>query len=125
MGKRILVVDDDPVIREIINVMLQSLGYEVTLAEDGSSALRVLDSGGPASEFSLIFLDRQMPGMNGLELLTEIKKRPHTQNTPAIMLTAEDKPEDIMAGYSVGADYYITKPFTREQLVYGIDLVLG
>ena len=124
MAKRMLVVDDDPVIREIINVMLQSLGHEVIISEDGPSALRFLDEGGEQPKVALIFLDRQMPGMNGLEVLTEIKKRPHTQNTPVIMLTAEDRPEDIMAGYSVGADYYITKPFTREQLIYGIDLVL-
>ena len=66
-----------------------------------------------------------MPGMNGLDVLTRLRIHSHTQGLPVIMLTGEDKAEDIMAGYGVGADYYITKPFTHQQLKYGLDLVLS
>jgi len=66
-----------------------------------------------------------MPGMNGLDVLTRLKLQPRTQSIPVLMLTGEDKAEDILAGYNVGADYYITKPFTRQQLMYGVELVLG
>ena len=63
--------------------------------------------------------------MNGLDVLTRMKLHPHTQNLPVLMLTGESKAEDILSGYNVGADYYITKPFTRQQLLYGIQLVFG
>jgi len=125
MAKRILAIDDDPVIREIIQAMLQAEGYEVVPVESGVAALEMLQSLGGSSSFSLILLDNQMPGMNGFDVLCKLKEQPETEKTPVIMLTAEDKPEDIMTGYSVGAEYYITKPFTREQLMYGLKMVLG
>ena len=123
--KKILAIDDDPVIREIIQVMLQAEGFDVTVCESGPVGLELLKSLGGSKSFSLILLDKQMPGMTGFEVLAKLKEDATTSETPVIMLTAEDKPEDIMAGYSIGAEYYITKPFTREQLAYGLKLVLG
>ncbi len=125
MKKKILAIDDDPVIREIIQVMLAADGFEVEVCESGNAALDRLKTLGGSKSFALILLDKQMPGMTGFEVLTKLKEDDSTAHTPVIMLTAEDKPEDIMTGYSVGAEYYITKPFTREQLAYGIKLVLG
>lgn len=126
MGKkRVLVIDDDPMIREILKAMLESEAYEVTLADDGKVGVEILDKEPRPVNYSLIVLDVIMPGMNGLDVLTRLKLHDHTRNIPVLMLTGEDKPEDIMAGYSVGADYYVTKPFNKQQLIYGLNIVLG
>ena len=124
-AKRVLVIDDDPVIRSLVQSMLEPEGYSIVLAEDGSKGVELLDQEPKPINFKLIVLDVIMPGMNGLDVLTRLKLHSHTQNLPVLMLTGEDKAEDIMAGYNVGADYYITKPFTRQQLLYGVNLVLG
>ena len=125
MNKRVLVIDDDPMIRGLIKAMLEAEGYTVVLAEDGLKGVEIVDSEPRPVDFCLIVLDVVMPGMNGLEVLTRLKLNAHTQKIPVIMLTGESKAEDIMAGYSIGADYYITKPFTRQQLLFGLDLVLN
>jgi len=123
MGKRVLVVDDDPMIRGLVEAMLTAEGYTVVLAEDGRKGVEILDAEPRPLDFQLIVLDVVMPGMNGLDVLTRLKLHSHTSDLPVLMLTGEDKAEDIMAGYSIGADYYITKPFTRQQLLYGISLL--
>lgn len=125
MTKRILVIDDDPMIRGLVKAMLEAEGYMVILAEDGLKGVELIDAEPRPIDFCLIILDVVMPGMNGLEVLTRLKAQPHTEAIPVLMLTGESKAEDIMAGYSVGADYYITKPFTRQQLLFGLDLVLN
>ncbi len=125
MAKKVLVVDDDPMIRNLVRAILEGAGYDVVLAEDGQQGLDVIASTERPVDFSFIVLDVVMPGVNGLDVLTRLRLHPETQSVPVIMLTGEDKAEDILAGYSVGADYYITKPFTRQQLLYGIDLVKG
>jgi DNA-binding response OmpR family regulator len=125
MSKKILIVDDDPMIRHLVKAMLDAEGHEVFTAEDGLQGVEFLDSLPRPLELNLIILDVIMPGMNGLDVLTRLKLHSHTQNIPVLMLTGESKAEDIMAGYTIGADYYITKPFTRQQLLYGLDLVLS
>ena len=122
---KILVIDDDPTIRPLVQEMLQADGHTVTCADDGKNGVEILDKDKQPGKFDLIFLDVVMPGMNGLDVLTRLKLHPHTQSIPVIMLTGEDRAEDIMSGYQVGAEYYITKPFTRQQLNYGIDLVVN
>lgn len=124
MADRILVVDDDPMIRSVVKEILTAEGYDVVLAEDGPSGIQVLDTAPRPLDFVLIVLDVVMPGMIGLDVLTRIRLHDHTKDIPVIMLTGEDKAEDIMAGYNVGADYYITKPFTRQQLLFGLNSVL-
>ncbi|HXQ20557.1 MAG TPA: response regulator, partial [Candidatus Acidoferrales bacterium] len=66
-----------------------------------------------------------MPEMSGLEVLQQIKENAQTGRLPVILVTAKTHDEDVLSGYQYGADYYITKPFTAKQLLYGIDLVLG
>jgi len=125
MARKALIVDDDPMIRHLVTAMLDAEGYEVNIAEDGLQGVEFLDSQPRPLDFSVIILDVVMPGMNGLDVLTRLKLHAHTQNIPVLMLTGENKAEDIMAGYNIGADYYITKPFTRQQLLYGLDLVIA
>ncbi len=122
--KRVLIIDDDPMIRALVQAMLEAEGYEPILAEDGKHGIALLDAEPRPVNLALVVLDVVMPGMNGLDVLTRMKLHPHTQSLPVLMLTGESKAEDILAGYNVGADYYITKPFTRQQLLYGIQLVL-
>lgn len=124
MAKRILIVDDDPMIRGLVRTMLEAEGFEVVAAEHGQEGIDILDNEPQPIDFCLVLLDVVMPGVNGLDVLTRMKLHAHTESLPVIMLTGEDKTEDIMAGYNVGADYYITKPFTRQQLLFGLDLVL-
>ena len=73
----------------------------------------------------LIVLDIMMPQMDGLEVLTRLKGEPSTATIPVILLTAKVQYEDVLGGYKMGADYYITKPFTSTQLLNGINLLLG
>ena len=125
MSKRVLIVDDDPMIRDVLSTMLGAEGYETVTAENGKQAATILDSEERPLNYCLIVLDVMMPEMNGLDLLTRLKLHTHTQNIPVLMLTGEDKNDDMMVGYSCGADYYITKPFTRQQLQFGLKTVLG
>ena len=123
--RRILVVDDDPAIRELVKAVLEAEGFKVTLANDGQEGINALDSEPRPVNYCMVVLDMMMPGMHGLDVLTRMKLHAHTSSIPVLMLTAERQPEDIMSGYSTGADYYITKPFTRQQLLFGIQLILG
>ncbi|NLF24816.1 MAG: response regulator [Deltaproteobacteria bacterium] len=125
MNGRVLVVDDDPMIRGLVKAIVEDAGFTTVQAENGLLAVELLDREPRPINFCLMILDVVMPGMNGLDVLTRLKLHSHTSSLPVLMLTGEDKAEDIMAGYSVGADYYITKPFTRQQLLYGINLVLN
>lgn len=124
MRKRILIVDDDPLIRGLLKVILEEAAFEVVQAEDGLIAASFLDAEPRPLDFCLLILDVVMPNMNGLELLTRLRSQSHTKDIPVLFLTGEEKADDIMARYSVGADYYITKPFTRQQLLHGIKLIL-
>ena len=74
---------------------------------------------------SCILLDVMMPRMSGLQVLEALKADPATANIPVIMVTARTGDEDVLHGYQQGADYYITKPFTADELLYGVNLVLG
>ena len=120
-AKTILVVDDSPTIVSILRDMLKSEGYRVRCAYSGEDALEHLTEETP----DLIILDVLMPHMSGLELLSKIKMSPATVSIPVIMLTASGKNDDVLAGYKLGADYYITKPFKQTELLNGIERVLG
>ena len=120
---RILVVDDDPAVRSLLQAMLEAEGYQVVTADDGAAGAKILDAEPRPVNFKTVIVDMMMPNMHGLDLLTRMKLHAHTSGLPVIMLTAEKKPDDILSGYTTGADYYITKPFTRQQILFGLDLV--
>ncbi len=121
MPDTILVVDDNENVTRMTARMLSGLGYEVMTAIDGANALAQVASRHP----DCILLDIMMPRMSGLEVLAKLKHDPATTAIPVIMLTAKSQDEDVLTGYKEGAEYYITKPCSSRDLVYGIRLVLG
>ena len=123
MSRRILSVDDDPMVRTLVRTILEASQFEVLSAASGTEAIKLLDGEERPIDISCIILDVQMPDMNGFDLLTRLKLHADTQNIPVIMLTCQGSNDDVMSGYNMGAQYYITKPFTREQLLKGINLV--
>ncbi len=120
-NKTVMVVDDNPDIVTIVKTILEGKGYVVQSAYSGQEVFNLLSEQKP----DLIVLDIMMPQMDGLEVLTRLKGEPSTATIPVILLTAKVQYEDVLGGYKMGADYYITKPFTSTQLLNGINLLLG
>jgi DNA-binding response OmpR family regulator len=120
MSRTVLIVDDNPDNRMIMSKILEVRGFAVQVAQSGPEALAQIEREVP----DLVLLDVMMPKMNGLEVLERLKASHATANVPVIMVTAKVQDDDVMRGYQYGADYYITKPFTADQLMYGISLVL-
>ena len=107
---RVLVVDDEPSVRESVGYALEQEGFEVTLAEDGEDAeARLADD-----DFDLLILDIMMPGKSGLDICREVRSR---SAVPIILLTAKDAEVDKVVGLEVGADDYMTKPFSVRELL--------
>ena len=121
MNKKILVVDDEEVIRKFLRIQLAKLGYEVKEAADGEQALEKLGK----DDFDLLICDILMPNKNGWEVLREVKLNPRMKDIPVIVLTAKNEDSDMFKGYDLGASYYMTKPFTKAQLLYGLKLMFG
>lgn len=107
---RILIVDDEPSILKLVSAYLQPEGYEVHTAADGNSGLKAARAFKP----DVIILDVMLPGMDGIELLTRLRRE---SNTYVIMLTARTEETDKIIGLSVGADDYVTKPFSPRELI--------
>ena len=107
---KILIVDDNPEIREIIEILLTGEGFESVQAKDGITALRLLKE----QDFDLIILDIMMPGMNGYQTCLEIRK---SNNAPILFLSARTKDSDKTLGFSSGGDDYLAKPFSYNELI--------
>lgn len=106
---KVLVVEDEPAIRESLDLALEAQGYQVLLAEDGRSALRMFDE-----KPDLVLLDWMLPDVNGLEVCREIRK---TSQVPILMLTARAELDDRVEGLDSGADDYLPKPFKLKELL--------
>jgi DNA-binding response OmpR family regulator len=111
----ILVVEDEPVSREILVENLQESGYEVLEAENGSTAWQLIEAF--PQRFSAILLDRMMPDIDGIEILRRLKMRPHMMHVPVIMQTAMGSESDVLDGLQAGAYYYLIKPFSAHTLL--------
>lgn len=114
---RILLVDDDPNIRQLVNLYLEKEGFEVEMADRGDTALQQFKQSPP----NLMLLDVMLPGMDGWQVLREARK---VSNIPIIMLTAKDETFDKVLGLELGADDYIAKPFDMKELVARIKAVV-
>ena len=110
---KVLVVDDDKFLVELISANLEAAGFEVLKAYDGEEALRKALSERP----DLVVLDVIMPGKDGWEVLEELRARPETRRTPVVLLTVLKGREHIVKGWGKGADFYLPKPFDPEDLV--------
>ncbi|NTS77646.1 phosphate regulon transcriptional regulator PhoB [Catenovulum sp. SM1970] len=120
MSRRILIVEDEAPIREMLTFVLEQKGYHTSEAENFSQALDQLDEPYP----DLVLLDWMIPGGTGLQVAKHIKSNEFTRNIPIIMLTARGEEEDKVRGLEVGADDYITKPFSPKELVARIKAVM-
>lgn len=119
-GKRILVVDDEPDIVELSSYNLAKEGYDVESAPDGEEALRRIRN----ERFDLVLLDLMLPGLQGVELCRIIRNDPSTASLPIIMLTAKTEELDKVLGLEMGADDYVTKPFSPRELLARVRAVL-
>jgi two-component system phosphate regulon response regulator PhoB len=116
----ILVVDDEPDIREVIRFALENAEFQVIEAGHADEARRLLGQGNP----DLILLDWMLPGRSGLELAQQLKQSSKTRNVPIIMVSARGEEEDRVKGLDTGADDYIAKPFSPREMVARVNAVL-
>jgi EAL domain-containing protein (putative c-di-GMP-specific phosphodiesterase class I)/DNA-binding response OmpR family regulator len=110
---RILVADDEPDLRDLLRINLEAQGYEVQLAGDGLQALAMAMAQRP----DLIVLDVMMPGLDGLEVLRQLRRQPANADLPIVLLSARSSDAEVFEGWSSGANYYITKPFELDELL--------
>jgi two-component system phosphate regulon response regulator PhoB len=120
MNAQILVVDDEPDISALVAFHLARASYLVRTASDGMEALRAVEVQPP----DLILLDLMLPGVPGLDVLKELKRRPETSSVPVILLTARREETDRIQGLELGADDYVSKPFSPQELVLRVRAVL-
>jgi DNA-binding response OmpR family regulator len=118
VGQRILVVDDDPTVSDVVCRYLRLAGFEVGMVADGAAALAVVDRDAP----DLLVLDVMLPGIDGLEVCRRLRTRPH--QIPIVMLTALGDEADRVLGLELGADDYVTKPFSPRELALRVQSVL-
>ncbi len=119
-GRKVLVIDDEPGIIEIVETNLEGDGFEVISASNGKEGLEKIKSEQP----ELVVLDVMMPEMDGWEVLRRVEQDPDTAGLPVIMLTAKAADEDYIHGLEEGAVEYITKPFYPQELVNRIKITL-
>jgi two-component system chemotaxis response regulator CheY len=110
-----LVVDDSRVVRMILSRTLKEIGFEVREAANGVEALNVIESENNA--VALVLADWNMPGMNGLELLKELRRKPELSSLVVVMVTTETEMGQMSAALAAGANEYVMKPFTKDILV--------
>ena len=121
MGKRILIVDDEPNIVISLEFLMKRKGHEVKVVSDGQSALAAVAEFAP----HVILLDVMMPRLNGYEVCQRIRENPAWESMKIIMLTAKGRDVDVTKGLAVGADAYVTKPFSTSELVEKVQTLVG
>jgi DNA-binding response OmpR family regulator len=121
MSKKILVADDEPNIVAALEFLLQRNGFEVTVARNGEEALQLVESHSP----DLVLLDVMMPVRSGYEVCRRIRERPEWNHVKIVMLSAKGRDAEVNKGLSVGADLYITKPFSTRDLVEKVKRLLA
>jgi DNA-binding response OmpR family regulator len=119
--KRVLVVDDDPLLVRLVRSALTAEGLEVAGAANGAEALLAVEAQHP----DLVVLDVAMPVLDGFETLRALRAKPATASLPVIMLTARRSDADVTKGWATGADLYITKPFEVQELVLAVKRLLA
>ena len=118
--KRILVVDDEQDLCEILLYNMKAAGFQAEAAYSGEEAMEK-----DPSQYDLLILDVMMPGMSGFELAERLKAEEQTSHIPIIFLTAKDTEDDTLQGFGLGADDYVTKPFSVREVVARVKAVLA
>jgi DNA-binding response OmpR family regulator len=120
MSKKVLIADDEPSIVVAIEFLLRRNGYEVHVARNGDEALKLVEAARP----DLVLLDVMMPQKSGYDVCRCIRERPDWHRTKIIMLSAKGRDAEVSKGLAIGADFYITKPFSTRELMAKIDSLL-
>ena len=120
LKQSVLVVEDEEDIRELVSYNLLKEGYQVAGVASGEDALAAVESKPP----DLILLDIMLPGLDGLKVCRKLKENPEFESIPIVMLTAKGEEADIVAGLNMGADDYVTKPFSPKVLLARVQAVL-
>lgn len=118
---KVLVVDDEPNIVLSLEFLMQQAGFEVETAEDGATALAKVEAAPP----DLILLDISLPGISGFDVLEQLRQEPLYARLPIIMLTAHGREVEKEKGLALGADDYVTKPFSTQALVEKVQALLA
>lgn len=121
MGKKILIADDEPNIVASLEFLMKQKGYEVNVVNDGESALAAVSAFGP----DLILLDVMLPRMSGYDVCQKVRENPAWQGIRIIMLSAKGRGIEVTKGMAIGADAYVTKPFSTRDLVAKVREMLG
>ncbi|MDR6864173.1 response regulator transcription factor [Phycicoccus sp. 3266] len=119
-GTRVLVADDDPDIRDLVDFKLSQAGYAVQAVPDGLAAWEAYQQEAPA----LVILDVMMPGLSGIDVLRKIRDS-ETPSTPVLLLSAKSRDTDVDTGFAVGADDYVIKPFSPRELLHRVNGILA
>ncbi len=119
-SEAILIIEDEPDIKDVIEYNLKKEGYRIFSSLDGEEGLKLINTEIP----NLVLLDLMLPGLDGLEVCRRLKEKPETRGIPIIMVTAKGEESDIVLGLGIGADDYITKPFSPRELVSRVKAVL-
>ena len=122
MAKHILIVDDSKTIRNLVAFVLKSEGFKVTTAEDGLDAIEKLYN---IDSVDLIMADINMPRMDGLTLIKNLREQDIYKDIPIIILSTEGQEQDIQTGMTLGANLYMVKPAQPEKMVRNIKMLLG
>ncbi len=120
MTKKILIVDDDQLMQKLLEYIIKKAGYKVSVADDGSNALKIVKKEKP----DLIISDVEMPKMNGLELCQKLKENIDTKLIPIILITSNTQIQDKLCGFRSGPDDYFIKPLHLKNLLTGVQSLL-
>jgi len=121
MAKKVLIADDEPNIVTSLEFLMAKSGYEVMVARNGEEALALVESFGP----DLVLLDVMMPRHSGYDVCQKMRERPEWGHIKIVMLSAKGREAEVSKGLSIGADAYVTKPFSNRDLIARIAEILG
>ena len=121
LTKRVLIADDDPVIRRLLTSAVTSEGYSAVAVEDGRAAFRVLQAD---ADFTAALFDMRMPGLNGIDLIRHMRTEKRLQRIPVMLITAEDDLKVMSDGFAAGAVAFLSKPLTVDKLQNALRVLL-
>lgn len=119
--RKVLIADDEPNIVTALEFLLKRAGYDVRAAANGEEALALVESYAP----DLVLIDIMMPGKSGYEVCQRMRERPEWHHIKIVMVTAKGREAEVSKGMSLGADLYVTKPFSTQELIAAIDRLLA